>query len=100
MEKEFLEKIRPDLVRLKIWVQPGAKRNIVDGTHDNCLKLKIKAPAKDNKANEELIKFLAEIFNVKKKDIEIVSGQKTRKKIIDIKIKKNTDLTKIIKRFF
>lgn len=96
---EWIERVNTNKIRLKIWVQPGAKKNLVDGTQDNCLKLKIKAPAQDNKANKELTQFLAEIFNVKKRDIEIVSGQKSRKKIIEIKIGENRDLEAIIKNF-
>lgn len=49
------------------------------------LKIKIAAPAQDQQANEELVKFLAKHFGVAKSKIEILSGAKSKLKIIEIK---------------
>ncbi|HEC87117.1 MAG TPA: DUF167 domain-containing protein, partial [Thermoplasmatales archaeon] len=46
----------------------------------------VNVPAKDGKANRALIETLADFFNVKKRDIKIVSGEKSREKIVQIEI--------------
>ena len=48
---------------------------------ENGLKLFLKAPAEDNKANLELIKFFKKEFKLK---VEIISGMKSREKVVRI----------------
>jgi hypothetical protein len=48
------------------------------------LKIKIKAVPEKNKANEELIKFLAKTFNLKTQQISIKTGHTSTRKIIEI----------------
>ncbi len=85
----FVRRKSDELYTLYIWVQPGAKKNELVGTYQNCLKVKLKAPPVDNKANKELKKFLAEKFDLKSSDILLEGGQNSKKKLISIKIKKN-----------
>ena len=42
--------------RLSIWAQPGAKEDEVAGLYQGCVKLRVKAPAVDNKANKAIMK--------------------------------------------
>ena len=51
---------------IKLHIQPNAKENKVIGLHDESLKLKIKAPPIDNKANKEIILYLSKEFKVSK----------------------------------
>lgn len=68
-----------------IRVRPHAKRSCIRETMaDGSLKIDIKAPADQGKANGELVRFLAEEFNVPASHVEIVSGQTGRKKVIRI----------------
>ena len=48
-------------------------------------KVYLAAPAVDGKANEALIDLLAEHFKVRKNQIEIIKGLKSRHKTINIK---------------
>jgi hypothetical protein len=73
---------------LNIKIQPNAKKNEISEKTDECWKIKIKAPAVENKANQELIKFLAKEFNVTKKDVQILHGEKNKLKVVEIKIEK------------
>ncbi len=67
---------------LRVYVQPKASRTgFRRGVHENMLKLSITAPPIDGKANKAVIAFLAKFFGVSKKDITIVSGVKSRRKI-------------------
>jgi uncharacterized protein (TIGR00251 family) len=75
-------------ILLKINVTTNASKSVFPTTYNpwkNCIEMSVKAIAKDNKANNEIIKILANYFNVKSKDICIKSGEKSKEKIIAIK---------------
>lgn len=64
---------------LEIKVIPNAKRNAFkDG------KVYLTAPAVEGKANRALIEFLAEHFNIKKRQIKIVKGLRSRNKVVQL----------------
>ena len=71
----------------KVKVKPNSKIQKVEEQADGSLRVHLKSPPIDGKANEELIKLLAEKFNVAKSDITIKSGLSSRQKLVDI----NTD---------
>lgn len=48
------------------------------------LKVKLRAPAVEGKANAALIELLADYFRVKKRQVTILRGEKGRKKIVEI----------------
>ena len=68
--------------KLIITVQPGASENKVIGLWNGALKIKIRARAVENAANKFCVEFLAEIFGIKKNKIRLVSGLKSRVKVI------------------
>lgn len=72
-------------VVLSIHVQPGAKRTEVVGTHGDALKLRLAAPPVDGKANDELIRFLADAFGVPQRQVELVAGSTGRSKRLRIR---------------
>lgn len=67
-------------VMLALHVQPGAKRTEVVGRHGDAWKVRLAAPPVDGKANEELIGFLAGLFGVPKRQVEITAGTTGRRK--------------------
>ncbi|MBI4690468.1 MAG: DUF167 domain-containing protein [Nitrospirae bacterium] len=68
--------------RIKIKVITNAKKNeVVAG---DIFKVYVNAPAVDGKANKALIGILAEHFKVRKSNVKIVKGEKSREKIIEI----------------
>ena len=69
---------------LTLHVQPGARRSQVVGLHGDALKLRIAAPAVDNKANAALIEFLSETLGVQRMAITIRRGDTSRRKIVEI----------------
>lgn len=69
-------------MKIKIKLHPNSSQEkIVEIEKDKSYEIWIKEKPIDGKANEELVKFLKKYF---KKNIEIVSGFNSRKKIIDI----------------
>lgn len=70
---------------IKIRIVPSAHKNeIVGETAGGALKIKVKAPPVDGKANEELIKFLGKELGVARDQIEIVKGERCRSKVVRI----------------
>ncbi len=69
---------------LKIWVQPKASRNQVDGFEDGTLRLRVTAPPTDGKANAGVIALLAKTLGVSKSRLEIVRGYSSRDKVVSI----------------
>ncbi len=74
----------PTGIALNLHCQPGAKQTKVVGLHDGCLKISLKAPALENKANEMLLAWLSKQLKVPQKQIQFLSGQSSRKKRIEI----------------
>ncbi|MEK7449796.1 MAG: DUF167 domain-containing protein, partial [Planctomycetota bacterium] len=66
-----------------IKVIPHAKKNQVKEESGH-LKVYVTAPAQDGKANQALIQVLSEHFKTPKRQIEIIRGEKSRKKIVEI----------------
>ena len=70
--------------RVQVWVQPGAKRNELGGLHQNCLKIRLSAPAVDNKANHALVEYVAEMLGLKRSQVSLTAGQTSRKKTLRV----------------
>ena len=70
---------------LAVRVTPRASHNeIVEIQSDGTIKIHLTAPAHEGKANEELIKFLADILGTTKSNIDILAGATGRDKLITV----------------
>lgn len=81
----------PEGVIISLYIQPNASKTEVIGEHNGLLKIKIKAPPVDGKANEEVLRFLSKALNISRSEIEILKGDKSREKKVlvrglDIKV--------------
>jgi hypothetical protein len=77
------EKPRAETV-LDIRVIPRAPRSRVDGTRGDALLIRLAAPPVDGAANAALIAFLAEALDLPRRDITLVSGERSRDKRVRI----------------
>ncbi len=68
---------------IKVKVIPNAKKDMISEGEN--IKVYTKSPAINNKANISVIELLANYFKIKKGNINIIKGQKSRNKIIEIK---------------
>jgi len=73
---------------LTIKVTPGAPKNAIKRYENNVLYVAIAAPPEKGKANRELIRFLAEKFNLSPNEIEIVSGASSKIKHVKLPLNK------------
>ena len=74
-----------DGIKLNIKVIPNASKCEIVGFVDNILKIRLNVPPVDGKANEKCIKFLSTLLDVPKTSISIISGEKSRLKVLFIK---------------
>jgi uncharacterized protein len=70
---------------MRLHVLPRAKRCEIAGTHNGALKVKVTAPPVDDAANRAIIEFLSKEFGLSKSSLQILTGFKSRDKIIQIK---------------
>jgi len=70
--------------KLTIKVIPRASRDEVVGFQSDVLKVRLRAPPVDGAANEALVELLAGHFGVKRSQIRIIRGEKTRLKVVEI----------------
>jgi uncharacterized protein len=73
-----------DGVSFSVRVQPRASRAAITGVLGDAMKVALAAPPVDGKANEALIRFLAELFGVPRSSVEIVSGEASRNKVVRV----------------
>jgi uncharacterized protein (TIGR00251 family) len=71
-------------VSFKIKVHPRAKKNAITGTVGDALKISVTAPPADSKANQAVIEFLADFFEIPRSSVTIASGDTGRLKVIRI----------------
>lgn len=72
------------MTRISLKVKPGAKVQRIEKLSADEFRLWIRSPAREGRANEEVIKLLSEYLDIAKSRITIIRGQKSRDKIIDI----------------
>ena len=78
----FKEKDNGVLVNIK--AVPNSSKNELCGVLDGALKVKIKAPAVENKANVELVKYFSKLLKIPKSAIELASGNTSKIKSLYI----------------
>jgi uncharacterized protein len=74
----------PAGVTFRVKVQPRAKRNAVVGELGDALKVALTAPPIDGRANDACIEFFADLLQLPRSSIKIVSGQSSRNKVIRV----------------
>jgi len=65
-------------MQVNIKAFPGAKKNLIK-KEKGCLRVYVTAPAIEGRANKALISILAEYFKVKKRQVQLVKGEKSKK---------------------
>jgi uncharacterized protein len=71
-------------VSFAVRVQPRASENEVAGVLAGALKIRLQAPAVENRANEALCAFLAELLKRPKSAVRLLSGERSRIKRVEI----------------
>ena len=74
----------PDGWLLMIHVQPGARRSEVAGVYGEALKVRVAAPAAEDRANEELLRFLSAALSIPRRLLIVERGSRSRRKLVRV----------------
>jgi len=72
-------------VVLRVHVQPGAGKTTVQGRHGDALKVSVAAPPQGGRANEAVVKLVAEVAGIKPGAVSVVNGETSRSKQVLLK---------------
>jgi len=75
---------RDGAVILAVRVQPRASKDEIAGVMSGALKIRLRAPALEDRANEALCEFLAELLKTSKAAVRILSGHHSRSKRVEV----------------
>ena len=85
MFPEISENIAAGTVSFPVRVQPRASKDEIAGVINGALKIRLQAPAVENRANEALVEFLAHLLKTPKSAVRILAGDRSRVKRIEIR---------------
>jgi len=71
-----------DGILLEVLVAPRAKRSTVVGFHGGVPKVSLAAPPVEGRANDELILLIKDLFALPWRDIELIRGDTSRRKVV------------------
>jgi uncharacterized protein (TIGR00251 family) len=76
--------IKNDCITLTLHVQPGAKQTAIAGLHGEALKIRLAAPPIEGRANDALLEFIAELFQVPQRNVSLKQGTQSRHKRVEV----------------
>jgi uncharacterized protein len=76
---------RDDCVLFQVRLQPRASRDEITGVIDGALKVRVQAPAIENRANEAVCEYLAGLLKTPKSAVRILGGERSRVKRVEIR---------------
>lgn len=72
------------MLTLTLHVQPGAGRSEIVGLHGNALKIRLAAPPMEGRANAALLEFVAGLFAVPQRNVQLRQGAQSRHKVVAV----------------
>jgi uncharacterized protein len=72
------------MARITVKVHPRAKHSAITGRLGVAYKLDLAAPPVDGKANDECVRFFAELAGVPRAAVSIVKGLASRTKVVEV----------------
>ena len=84
------------MARIAVKAHPRAKRTAITGRLGDAYKLDLAAPPVDGKANEECVRYFAELAGVPRSSVTIVRGATGRMKVVEIEGRSQEEIERII----
>jgi len=70
--------------RIRVRLTPRGGRDAIDGWDGDVLRARVSPPAVDGRANEALIRLLSGALGVPRSNISIISGERSRTKLVEV----------------
>uniref|UniRef100_A0A673G2M1 UPF0235 protein C15orf40 homolog n=1 Tax=Sinocyclocheilus rhinocerous TaxID=307959 RepID=A0A673G2M1_9TELE len=77
-------KVKDGTITIAIHAKPGAKQNAVTDVSEEAVGVAIAAPPTDGEANAELLRYLSKVLELKKSEVSLDKGSKSREKVIRV----------------
>lgn len=77
-----IRSVAPSSVAITIHAKPGSKSSSITDLSDEAVGVQIDAPAKDGEANVALLEYMSSVLGVKRRQLSIGSGAKSRDKVL------------------
>ena len=84
------------VTRLSVRVTPNAKSNQINAISQGTVRIKLRAVAKDGKANADY--FLTSLLDCRRSQVEIIQGEKTRTKLLEIRDSDPEEISRKLKK--
>ena len=82
------------MIAVSVQVHPGASREAVRLLPDGSLDVRLRARAVEGQANASLIAVLAEQLGLRRRNVSIVRGERSRKKVVEIELASTEELVR------
>jgi hypothetical protein len=77
--------VRDGAVIFPVRVQPRASKDEIAGAMGGALKVRLRTPALEDRANDALCEYLAELLKTPKAAVRILSGHRSRSKRVEVR---------------
>ena len=78
--------MRSFMISLEVQVHPGASREAVRLLEDGTLDVRLRARPVESRANEALVRLLAERLGLRQREVRIARGGRSRRKLIEVEL--------------
>ena len=75
----------PDGVRIVVQIMPNAKKTDVMGVLDDALKIRLQAQPIEGRANDALVRYIADTLDVARSAVVITHGLTNKRKILELR---------------
>ncbi|MGE0143192.1 MAG: DUF167 domain-containing protein [Planctomycetota bacterium] len=76
--------VQGKVLSFRVRAAPGAKREGITGAMAGAVKVAVQAPAEDGRANERILRVLADALDVSLRHVRLASGARSRDKVVTI----------------
>ena len=85
-------------IRFEVHAKPRAKKSRIVGPRGDSLEVALAAPPVDGAANEELVRVLAEALDVPRRNVQILRGETSQKKLVGVDLGAGLDAEAMLSR--
>jgi uncharacterized protein (TIGR00251 family) len=69
-------------ISVNLLIQPRASRDEIASTTGDALKVRLTSPPLEDRANRQCVEYLAKRLGLKKRQLELIQGEKSRRKVV------------------